>query len=178
MVEIPHNVDAKPRSHDHWAVFCLVELPFQFGKHPNEHTARDPSTRSHYNDSRSLSVVASKPWGEDRSMRGHWSYPEKVRVEIASPRLSFEGSVALRLGGTGRRVRPVSATTLGASVAMKRETLMTVCQLAGISAAALILPCSLIDLKFDTGFLGMLMPAMLGSVALSLVIAVWTEQEE
>ena len=39
-VEIPHNVDAKPRSHDHWAVFHLVELPFQFGKRPNEHRAQ------------------------------------------------------------------------------------------------------------------------------------------
>jgi hypothetical protein len=46
-VEIPHNVDAKPRSHDHWAVFHLVELPFQFGKRPNE-IARNPSTRSRY----------------------------------------------------------------------------------------------------------------------------------
>ena len=61
---------------------------------------------------------------------------------------------------------------------IKRETLIAVCQLAGISAAALILPCALIDLKFDTDFLGMLMPAMLGSVALSLMVAVWTDQEE
>jgi len=63
-------------------------------------------------------------------------------------------------------------------VQIKRETLIAVCQLAGISAAALILPCALIDLKFDTDFLGMLMPAMLGSVALSLMVAVWTDQEE
>ena len=55
---------------------------------------------------------------------------------------------------------------------------MAVCRLAGIIAAALILPCSLIDLKFDTDFLGMLMPAMLGSVALSLMVAVRTDQEE
>ena len=61
---------------------------------------------------------------------------------------------------------------------MKRETLMAVCQLAGISAAALILPCSLIDKKFDTDFLSMLMPAMLGGVALALMVAVWTDQEE
>ena len=80
--------------------------------------------------------------------------------------------------GPGGGVRPVSATTFGASVPMKRETLMAVCQLAGIAAAALILPCSLIDLKFETDFLGMLMPAMLGSVALALMVAVWTDQEE
>ena len=61
---------------------------------------------------------------------------------------------------------------------IKRETLLAVCQLAGIGAAALILPCALIDLKFDTDFLGMLMPAMLGSVALALMVAVWTDQEE
>ena len=49
---------------------------------------------------------------------------------------------------------------------IKRETLIAVCQLAGISAAALILPCSLIDLKFDTDFLGMPMQAMLAGVSL------------
>jgi len=36
----------------------------------------------------------------------------------------------------------------------------------------------LIDLKLETDFLGMLMPAMLGSVALALRVAVWTDQEE
>ena len=55
---------------------------------------------------------------------------------------------------------------------------MAVCQLAGISAAALILPCSLIDLKFDTDFLGILMQAMLAGVALALMVAAWTDQEE
>ena len=61
---------------------------------------------------------------------------------------------------------------------MKRETLMAVCQLAGISAAALVLPCLLIDLAFDTDFLNMLMQAMLAGVALALIVAVWTDQEE
>ena len=61
---------------------------------------------------------------------------------------------------------------------IKYETLMAVCQLAGISAAALILPCALIDLKFDTDFLGMLIQAMLPGVALALMVAVWTAQEE
>ena len=55
---------------------------------------------------------------------------------------------------------------------------MTVCQLAGISAAALILPFSLIDLEFDTDFLSMLIQAMLAGVALALTVAVWTDQEE
>ena len=61
---------------------------------------------------------------------------------------------------------------------VKRETLVAVCQLAGISAAALILPCSLIDLNFDTDLLGMLMQAMLAGVALVLIVAVWTGYEE
>jgi hypothetical protein len=67
---------------------------------------------------------------------------------------------------------------LGCIVEIKRETLIAVCQLACISAAALILPCSLIDLQFDTDFLGMLMQAMLAGVALALIVAVWIHQEE
>jgi hypothetical protein len=55
---------------------------------------------------------------------------------------------------------------------------MAVCQVAGISAAALILPCSLIDLKFDTDLLSTLLQAMLAGVALALMVAVWTDQEE
>ena len=61
---------------------------------------------------------------------------------------------------------------------IKRETLVAVCQVAGISAAALILPCALIDLKFDTDFLSMLMQAMLAGVVLALMVAVWTDREE
>ena len=82
--------------------------------------------------------------------------------------------------GAGRRVsvRFLPSTLWGVSVRIKRETLMAVCQLAGISAAALILPCSLIDLKFDTDFLGMLIQAMLAGVALALMVAAWTDQEE
>jgi hypothetical protein len=53
---------------------------------------------------------------------------------------------------------------------------MTVCQLAGLSAAAPILPCSLIDMEFDTDFLSMLMQAMLAGVALALMVSVWTDQ--
>jgi hypothetical protein len=75
-------------------------------------------------------------------------------------------------------VRFLPPTFGGVSVQIKRETLVAVCQLAGISAAALILPCSLIDLKFDTDLLGMLMQAMLAGVALALIVAVWTGQEE
>jgi hypothetical protein len=35
----------------------------------------------------------------------------------------------------------------------RRETLMAACQVAGISAAGLLLPCALIDMAFDTDFL-------------------------
>ena len=76
-------------------------------------------------------------------------------------------------------VRPVSATDFGGvSVQIKRDTLVAVFQLAGIGAAALILPCLLIDLAFDTDLLNVLMQAMLAGVALALIVAVWTDQEE
>ena len=61
---------------------------------------------------------------------------------------------------------------------IKRDTLVAVFQLAGIGAAALILPCSLIDLAFDTDFLNVLMQAALAGGALALIVAVWTSQEE
>ena len=82
--------------------------------------------------------------------------------------------------GAGRRVsvRFLPSTLWGVSVQIKRDTLVAVCQLAGIGAAALILPCSLIDLAFDTDFLNMLMQAALVGVALALMVAVWTDQEE
>ena len=77
--------------------------------------------------------------------------------------------VGLRLG---------RADIWGVSVAIKRETLVAVCQLAGIGAAALILPCSLIDLAFNTDFLSMLTQAALAGVALAVMVAVWIDQEE
>jgi hypothetical protein len=40
------------------------------------------------------------------------------------------------------------------------------------------LPCSLIDLKFDTDLLGTLMQAMLAGGAVALIVAVGTGQEE
>ena len=87
--------------------------------------------------------------------------------------------IAWRLGRSrAEGVRPAPAGIWGVSVQIKRETLMAVCQLAGISAAALILPCSLIDLKFDTDILSILLQAMLAGVALALMVAVWTNQEE
>jgi hypothetical protein len=63
-------------------------------------------------------------------------------------------------------------------VQIKRETLVAVCQLAGISAAALVLPCSLIDFAFDTDLLSTLAQGMLAAFACALILAVWTGQEE
>ena len=76
--------------------------------------------------------------------------------------------IALRLGrGRSEGICPVFTNDIGGVVVqIKREMLMAACQLAGITAAALILPCSLIDLKFNTDFLGTLMQAMLAGVAL------------
>ncbi len=87
--------------------------------------------------------------------------------------------VALRLGIPGGGGPPgFRNDVFGVSVKIQRDTLMAVCQLAGISAAALILPCSLIDMSFDTDLLGMLMQATLVGVALALIALVWTDQEE
>jgi hypothetical protein len=63
-------------------------------------------------------------------------------------------------------------------VKIKRGTVLAVCQVGGIGAAALILPCSLIDLKFDTDILSMLLLIMLTGVALALMVTPWTDREE
>jgi hypothetical protein len=80
--------------------------------------------------------------------------------------------------GAGRWVVRFLQSTLGEAVPDSREAIMTVCQVAVISAATLILPCTLIDLAFDTDFLSMLMQALLAAFALALTVAVWTGQEE
>jgi hypothetical protein len=51
------------------------------------------------------------------------------------------------------------------------------CQVAGISAAGLLLPCSLIDMAFDTDFLTIAAQAMLAAFACALMLTVWTGQE-
>ena len=85
--------------------------------------------------------------------------------------------VVLRLGrapGGGS----VCKVTLGLSVPFRRETLIAVCQLAGMGAAALILPCYLLDLAFDTDLLSMLAQAALAGFACALMVAVWADQEK
>ena len=87
-------------------------------------------------------------------------------------------SLALRLGrgraATSARFLPV---TQGRAVQDKRETLMAACQVAGIGAAGLLLPCALIDMAFDTDFLTIAAQAMLAAFACALIVVVWTGQE-
>jgi hypothetical protein len=59
----------------------------------------------------------------------------------------------------------------------RRETLMAACQVAGISAAGLFLPCTLIDMTFDTDFLSIVAQAMLAAFACALMLVVWTGRE-
>jgi hypothetical protein len=60
----------------------------------------------------------------------------------------------------------------------RRETLTAACQMAGISAAGLLLPSYLIDLAFDTDLLTTLAQAMLAAFACALMVTVWTDQKE
>ena len=58
-----------------------------------------------------------------------------------------------------------------------RETLTAACQVAGISAAGLLLPSYLIDLAFDTDLLTTLAQAMLAAFACALMVTVWNDQK-
>lgn len=60
----------------------------------------------------------------------------------------------------------------------RQDTLIAACQVAGISAAGLILPCYLIDLAFDTDLLSILAQAMLVALACALMLAVWADQKD
>jgi hypothetical protein len=59
----------------------------------------------------------------------------------------------------------------------RHETVVAACQVAGIGAAGLLLPCSLIDLVFDTDLLSIAAQAMLAAFACALMLVVWTGQE-
>jgi hypothetical protein len=76
--------------------------------------------------------------------------------------------------GTCARFPP---TIQGGAVQDRRETLMAACQVAGISAAGLLLPCILIDMAFDTDFLSIAAQVMLAAFACALMLVVWTGQE-
>ena len=81
--------------------------------------------------------------------------------------------------GRGRAATPARflPAAQGRAVQDKRETLMAACQIAGIGAAGLLLPCSLIDMAFDTDFLAIAAQAMLAAFACALILVVWTGQE-
>ena len=87
-------------------------------------------------------------------------------------------ALLLRLGRGRAWFAPGFRDTIGGAMADNRETLMAACQVAGISTAGLILPCYLIDLEFDTDFLGILAQAMLAAFACAIMLAVWTDQED
>ena len=59
----------------------------------------------------------------------------------------------------------------------REDTLVAACQVAGIGAAGLLLPCALIDQAFDTDLLSIVAQAMLAAFACALMLAVWTAQE-
>ena len=60
----------------------------------------------------------------------------------------------------------------------RHETLLAACQVAGLVAAGLLLPGSLIDLAFDTDVLSILAQVALAAFACALVVAVWANREE
>jgi hypothetical protein len=88
------------------------------------------------------------------------------------------GRFVLRLGrgraGKDARLLP---TTRGGTVQDRHETVVAACQVAGISAAVLLLPCSLIDMAFDTDLVSIAAQAMLAAFACALMLVVWTGQE-
>jgi hypothetical protein len=59
-----------------------------------------------------------------------------------------------------------------------RETVAAVCQVAGIAAAALLVPCYLIDVALDTDMVTILMQGMLAAFACALIVGAWSGQEE
>ena len=59
----------------------------------------------------------------------------------------------------------------------RRETLVAACQVAGITAGGLLLPCALIDIAFDTDFLSIAAQTMLAAFACALMLVLWTGQE-
>ena len=59
-----------------------------------------------------------------------------------------------------------------------RDILMAACQLAGISATGLLVPCYFIDRTFGTDILNILMQAMLAAFACALMVTVWNAQKE
>ena len=58
------------------------------------------------------------------------------------------------------------------------DTLVAACQLAGLVAAALLLPSALIDHAFDTDFVSILLQVTLTAFAVALIVAIWKAQKQ
>jgi len=58
------------------------------------------------------------------------------------------------------------------------DTLSAACEVAGIAAAALLVPSYVIDLAFDSDLLTILAQAMLAAFACALIVTVWNDQKE
>ena len=56
---------------------------------------------------------------------------------------------------------------------MPSTLILAVCQVAGLVAAALLLPSAVLDLAFDTDISTMLLQAMLVVGAVALAVSVW-----
>jgi hypothetical protein len=57
------------------------------------------------------------------------------------------------------------------------DTLTAACQVAGLVAAALLLPSALIDNAFDTDFVSILLQVTLTAFAVALIVSVWKAQK-
>ena len=57
------------------------------------------------------------------------------------------------------------------------DTLVAACQVAGLVAAALLLPSVLVDQVFGTDVLSVMLPTSLAAFAVGLIVKVWKAQE-
>ena len=58
------------------------------------------------------------------------------------------------------------------------DALLDACQVAGLVAAALLLPSAVIDQAFDTDFLGIVLQAVLAAFTAALIVIVWKAQKQ
>jgi len=56
------------------------------------------------------------------------------------------------------------------------DTLVAACQVAGLVAAALLLPSALVDQAFETDFLSIMIQAALAAFTVALILAIWKGQ--
>jgi hypothetical protein len=58
------------------------------------------------------------------------------------------------------------------------SALVAAFQVAGLAAAALLLPAVLIDLALDTDFLSILSQGALAAFAIALIVAIWKSRQQ